>query len=210
MKKRSRILKIVSVLLVLFLFWISLAPFLADYLIIEKPLLKADAIFVLGGSSAYIERNQQAALAFKEGIASKIFLTNDGYKGGWNKKEQRNPYFVEKARWELIAQGVPAEAIEVLPEIVNGTRDEGDLFAKVFQERDLHSVLLITSPYHSRRALWTFQRAADKSNLPVEIGIKTTPVGQQTPLGFVWWMKSAGWQWIIGEYVKGAYYWMFY
>lgn len=210
MKKPSRIFKIASVLLSLFLLWILLAPYLAENLIVEKPLERADAIFVLSGSSAYVERSQQAALAFKQGIASKIFLTNDNLKSGWNKKEQRNPYYVEKARSELIAQGVPETAIEVLPGTVYGTQDEAELFAKTFQERDLHSVLLITSAYHSRRTFWTFQREAARNNLAIEIGIEPAATGQQTPIAAVWWMKKSGWRWIAGEYVKGFYYWLFY
>lgn len=210
MKKRSRIFKITSVFLSLFLIWILLAPYLAENLIVEKPLSKADAIFILGGSSTYIERSQQAALAYKQGISSKIFLTNDGLKSGWNKKEQRNPYYVEKARGELISQGVPETAIEILPGTVYGTQDEAELFAKTFQERDLHSVLLITSAYHSRRTLWSFEREAARNNLSIEIGIEPVPVGRQTPPAEIWWIKRNGWRWIAGEYTKGLYYWLFY
>lgn len=210
MKKHSRIFKIISVFFVLLLLWTLLAPYPAEYLIIEKTLPRADAIFVLGGSSTYVERSQQAALIFKRGAAPRVFLTNDGLQGGWNKKEQRNPYFFEKARLELIAQGVPENAIEVLPEIVDGTRDEAELFAKTFQEKDLHSVLLVTSAYHSRRTLWTFERAAAKRNLAIEIGIEPAAAGQQTPPIAAWWMKRTGWQWVGGEYLKSFYYWLFY
>jgi uncharacterized SAM-binding protein YcdF (DUF218 family) len=209
-KRLSRTFKIISVFLVLFLVWVLFAPCLAEFLIVEKPLPKADAIFVLGGSSAYVERSQQAALAYKQGISSKIFLTNDGLKSGWNKIEKRNPYFVEKARWELIAQGVPENAIEILPGTVYGTQDEAELFAKTFQEKHLHSVLLVTSAYHSRRTFWTFEREAARNNLPIEIGIEPAPTGQQTPPTSAWWIKRNGWQWIAGEYIKGLYYWLFY
>lgn len=210
MKARSGIFKIISGFLGLLLLWILLAPILAENLIVERSLEQADAIFVLGGSAAYVERNQQAALAFKKGIAPKIFLTNDGLKGGWNKKEQRNPYFVERAKWELIAQGVPESAIEILPEIVDGTHDEAALFAETFKERNLRSVLLITSAYHSRRTLRTFENAALKNNLSIEIGIEPAFVGQQTPPSFTWWLKRAGWQYVAGEYLKSFYYWLFY
>jgi uncharacterized SAM-binding protein YcdF (DUF218 family) len=93
-------------------------------------------------------------------------------QGGWHQKERRNPYFVELARWQLIAMGVPDEAIETIPTIVAGTNDEANLLVKVCAERNLRSLLLITSPYHSRRTLWTFERVVSRSNLPLEIGIK--------------------------------------
>lgn len=210
MKKRSRIFKASVVFLSLFLLWVVVAPYLAENLIVEKPLAHADAIFILGGSSAYVERSQHAALAFKRAVAPKIFLTNDNLESGWDKREQRNPYFVERARSELIAQGVPETAIEILPETVFGTQDEARLFAQIFRERHLHSVLLVTSAYHSRRTLRAFEREAARNDLSIEIGIDPAPVGQQTPPSAAWWLKQTGWRWIGGEYLKGLYYWLFY
>jgi uncharacterized SAM-binding protein YcdF (DUF218 family) len=209
-KNRSRNFKFLVIILVLFLFWIIVAPFLAKNLIVEKSLEKADVIVILSGSSAYIERNQEAVILYKQGIAPKIILTNDGLKGGWNKIEQRNPYFVEKARAELISQGVPVEAIEVLPTFVDGTDEEADLFAKFAREKDLKSVLLVTSAYHSRRTLWTFEKAAAKHNLSIEIGIESPPTGQQTPPPVYWWLSPTGWTSVGEEYVKIVYYWLYY
>ncbi|MEJ7699152.1 MAG: YdcF family protein [Pyrinomonadaceae bacterium] len=190
--------------------WVPLAWLLANYLIVEKPLSKADAILILGGSATYVERSQEAAEIFKKRIAPKIFLSNDGLQGGWNQKEQRNPYFAERARWELIRQGVPEEAIEILPTVVGGTNDEANLFVKVSTERKLKSLLLVTSAYHTRRALRTFERKFAKETLRVEIGIESAPPGIQTPKPSSWWLSSIGWNTVAGEYVKTFYYWVFY
>ena len=198
------------VVLSLFLLWILIAPFLAKNLIVEKTLEKADAILVLGGSSAYIERTRKAAELYKTGVAPKIFLTNDGGQGGWNQKEKRNPYFYEKARWELLAQGVPESAIEVLPEIVEGTQDEAVLFEKIVRERNLKSVLLVTSAYHTRRTLSTFETVLHDKIDAVEIGIASPPTGLQTPSPNYWWLVPTGWQFVAGEYLKIIYYWVYY
>ena len=193
------------VALSLCLIWVALAPFLAKNLIVEKPLEKADAIFVLGGSSAYLERTRKAVELYKQGVAPKIFLTNDGGQGGWDKKEQRNPYFYEKARWELLAQGVPENAIEVLPETVEGTRDEAVLFEKVARERNFKSVLLVTSAYHTRRTLSTFLKVLQDKT---ELGIVSPEV--PTPSPYYWWLFPKGWRNIAGEYLKIVYYWVYY
>ena len=193
-----------------FLGWIFLAPLLANFLIVENSIEKAEAILVLGGSSTYIERNREAAEAYKNGVASKIFLTNDGEKGRWSPAEQKNPTFAELAKRELIRQGVPEEAIEILPEIVEGTNYEADVFAKTAQERQMKSVLLVTSAYHSRRTLWTFERAVIKNNLSVELGLQTPLPGLQTPTPWTWWLSRKGWSVVGGEYVKMPYYWLFY
>lgn len=196
-------------MLLLLLAWILAAPFFARFLIAEKPLERADAIFVLGGSAAYIERNQAAAQLYKQGIAPKILVSDDGTQGGWNKLERRNPYFAEKARWELIGQGVPAEVIEILAPTVEGTHEEADLLIETAPEKHLNSVLLVTSAYHTRRTLRTFERAAAKNNLPLEIGIEFPPE-QQIPPAFSWWTSRKGWSAVGGEYVKLVYYWLFY
>ncbi|MEP6925907.1 MAG: YdcF family protein, partial [Pyrinomonadaceae bacterium] len=173
-----RVKKILLIPVYLFIFlvaWAGLAWILANNLIIEKPLSKADALLVLSGSAAYIERTHEAAIIFKQGIAPKIFLTNDGLQSGWDQNEQRNPYFVERARWELIQQGIPEEAIEILPTIVSGTNDEANLLAQLANNRKLNSLLLVTSAYHSRRTFWTFERAMLRKNLDLQIGVVSSP-----------------------------------
>ena len=69
--------------LIVFSLWIPLAWAAANYLIVEKPLAQADAILVLGGSSVYIERTQKAAELYKQGVAPRILLSNDGARAGW-------------------------------------------------------------------------------------------------------------------------------
>ncbi len=208
--KTTRSFKLITVLLLLFLAWVLLAWFAADYLIVEKPVKRAEAILVLGGSAAYIERTQKAAQLFKNITAPKIFLTNDGTKAGWSKSEQRNPPYVELAEKSLIGQGVPAENIEILPTITESTRDEADLLAKIVKERELKSLLLVTSAYHTSRTLWTFEKTMQSNNIPIEIGIESPPTGQQTPPSFYWWLTATGWNIVAGEYVKIVYYWLYY
>ena len=203
--KRRSLALIVS--LSLFLLWIFFAPFLAENLILEKPIQKADAILVLSGSSAYPERTNKAAEIFKTGMAPKIFLTDDGSQGGWDKREQRNPFFAERARRELIKQGVPEVAIEILPGVVEGTRDEAVLAEKTLRERDLKSILLVTSPYHTRRTLSTFETVLGNA---AEVGIASPAPGEQSPRANYWWLSPNGWQFVAAEYLKIAYYWLFY
>jgi uncharacterized SAM-binding protein YcdF (DUF218 family) len=203
-------LKILIYFLIAFASWVPLAWLLADYLIVEKPLKKVDAILVLAGSESYIERCWEAAVNFKKGIAPKIILTNDGIQGGWNQKEQRNPYFVESARLELINRGVPENAIETLETVVRGTNEEADLMVQIVASRELKSLLLVTSDYHSRRALWTFKRAMSRNNLSPEIGIISPRGGYSTLSRSSWWTTLAGYKIVGLEYTKIVYYWMLY
>lgn len=210
MKIRSKFFKISVVILAVFLVWIFAAPFLAEFLIVEKPLEKADAILVLGGSSVYIERTQKAAILYKKGVAPKIFLTDDGGKAGWSQSEQRNPPFVDLARKSLIEQEIPAEAIEILMPQVSGTIDEAEVLQKKAVEENLKSVVIVTSVYHTRRALWVFEKVFIKNKTETKIGIETATPGQQTPAPSFWWISPRGWSMVAGEYVKTLYYWLYY
>ncbi len=206
----TRTFKLVILSLSLLMIWIFAAPLLAERLIVEKPLPRADAILILSGSSVYIERTQKAAELYKSGISDKILLTDDGGRGGWSQTEQRNPPFAELAKNELIRQGVLADNIEILDEKVSGTIDEALILQKKVSERQWKSVLLVTSAYHSRRVLQTFEKVFAETHLSTEIGIAPAPTGVQTPPPFVWWLSPFGWPVVAGEYVKSFVYWVFY
>ena len=199
--------RILSAVILLFLAWLFLAPFLAERLIVEKTLERADAILVLGGSATFVERTQKAAELYRKGVSAKILLTDDGGQAGWSRAEQRNPKFVELARKSLIEQGVPADAIEIIEPPVAGTIDEARAFSETSKTENLKSVLLVTSAYHTRRARWTFTRVLANN---VEIGIESAPTGIQTPQPVYWWLSASGWNLVAGEYVKSAYYWIYY
>lgn len=176
----------------------------ARLLIVNVPLQQADVIVVLSGSGTYRERAAQAAELFQAGVAKRIVLTNDNTRGGWSSAEQRNPFFYERARDELQLRGVPPAMIEVLQEPVSSTHDEALLIRNYAETKSYHSVLVVTSAYHSRRALWTFNRVL--AHKEVVIGIRAVPTGWQTPTTGIWWLSLKGWEDVPVEYLKTAYY----
>ena len=176
----------------------------AKWLIVEAPLEHADAIVLLSGSSTYFERAQVAALLFKQGKADRIILTNDNRQGGWSSVEQRNPFFYERTKRELQRQGVPESGIEVIMTPVHSTRDEAERLREYNSTHPLSSLLIVTSPYHSRRALRTFQRILRDAN--VHIGLEHPATGFQSPQPSKWWLKPRGWQMVPYEYLKLVYY----
>ncbi len=184
--------------------WWLLAWVGAKALVELAELPRADALVVLAGSSAYSERARHAAQIFGEGRAPVIILTNDGERSGWSYAQQRNPFFVERAAEELRRAGVPAERIEVLPSAVHSTREEAMLLGEYAAAHQIHSVLLVTSAYHSRRALWTMRRVLRGGG--VEIGLSAPAPGRQTPSPMTWWWHPSGWRIVAGEYLKLAYY----
>ncbi len=208
MKKGNRRFKVVFIFLTFFAVWILIAPFLAERLIVEKPLTRADVIIVLGGSSVYLERTAKAAENYKSGVAPKILLTDDGERAGWSRVEKRNPPYVELARANLIAQDVPPENIEIIKPSGSGTIYEAQITREKARENNWKSVLIVTSAYHTRRAFNTFEKVFADDD--VQIGIAASLPGQESPSPNGWWLTAQGWNSVGGEYAKSFYYWMYY
>ena len=186
--------------------WVCFSPRLAERLIVEHPLERADVILVLSGSAAYRQRTALAAEYFAKGIAPRVALSNDGGRAGWSEAEQTNLPFIELARRELVRLGVPPDAIVQLPGEMTGTYSEATTFATASRDLEIRSVLIVTSPYHTRRALNTFNRVMPD----VSVGIVSTPVGHESPNPAWWWLRPAGWRDVGAEYVKSLAYWLFY
>ncbi len=176
----------------------------ARFLIVRSPLAHADAIVVLSGSAAHVERAQWAAQLYKNGLAPKIILTNDNQMGGWSEPLQRNPFYFERSRDELLKAGVPQGAIEIRMEPVSSTYEEAQLIRAVQRDLGVKSMVLVTSPYHSRRAFWTFRRVLDGSE--TQIGIEPVGLNPASPAPKNWWLHLKGWQIVPVEYVKLLYY----
>lgn len=184
--------------------WVAGAWFAASSLIVSRPLEHADVIVVLSGSATYEERTSRAAKLYRAGVARTVIITNDNRQGGWSTVEQRNPYFYERAQAQLLMEGVSAADIVVLPDVVHGTHDEVLLLRKHAQAVPFKSMVIVTSAYHSRRAL----RAMEQSfaGTDVKIGIDPVPPGDQTPKPATWWLHLQGWEDVALEYVKSVYY----
>lgn len=204
----NRLLRWVSVALLTSIIAILFAWVAAGALIVRSDLAHADALVVLAGSATYLERAHGAAHLFHEGRAPKIILTSDNLKSGWSVEEERNPLFVERAAAELKRLGVPAEKIEVVPGRVVSTYDEAVRLRQYAHERGLRSILVVTSAHQSRRALWTFRRVFQGSDIVV--GLDPVAPGEQAPTSATWWRHRLGWKLVPGEYGKIIYYWIYY
>jgi len=198
---RRTILKIVScgILVWPFAAWAG-----AKFLITEAPLGKADAIVVLGGSANYRERTREAAKLFFEGRSQRILITNDNARGPWSSADQRNLFFYERSLEELRNAGVPSQSIEVLMKPVTGTFDEAEVVRDYAQQRALQSILIVTSAYHSRRALWVFSKVFRDTG--VHVGLVSAERKDESPPPATWWLSVRGWRLVPTEYVKMIYY----
>ncbi len=196
--------RILKILLLVVVAWVVMAALAPRALVVNAPLASADAIVIMSGSSAYRERTQKAAQLYHEGRAPLVLLTDDHTRGGWSSAQQRNPFFVERATDELISAGIPRDRIIVVPGLAESTRDEALLLKDYVVTQNLQSILVVTSSYHSRRALRTLNQAFAGTGKTV--GLEPVP----SSLEAFWWLRPAGWRTIGIEYVKMVYYWFKY
>ena len=121
----------------------------------EDSLSQADVIFVLSGSMPY--RAEEAAKVFAKGYAQEIWLSRPDSPADELKKP--GIHFVGEEDYNrdiLIHQGVPDAAIHILPETVVNTEQEVEEAGREMQRAGKRTVILITSPQHTRRVkvLW--------------------------------------------------------
>jgi uncharacterized SAM-binding protein YcdF (DUF218 family) len=198
---RRGILKIVSCAI---LIWPFAAWAGAKFLITEAPLDKADAIVVLGGSATYKERAHEAARLLFEGRSRLILITNDNMRGPWSSTEQRNLFFYERSFEELRKAGVPPQNIDLAVKPVTSTYEEAQVVKEYVQQNKMQSILIVTSAYHSRRALWVYSRVFRDTG--IRVGLMSSPPGEESPPPATWWLSARGWNFVPTEYVKMVYY----
>lgn len=154
-------------------------------LVIESPISQADAILVLGGESQ--ARPVAAARLYREGVASKVFIIGTGDH--------------ETNRRALLSGGVSADRITIEKES-KSTLENADLAKPLLEAAGVRRVLLVTSSFHARRALATFQQ-----RIPgIEFGVTTSRIG--------WWDTPRGRdqedEWARIEMWKIPAYWIFH
>jgi uncharacterized SAM-binding protein YcdF (DUF218 family) len=198
-KLRARLLFSVVVVVALWL----VSWFAARLLIVRAPLEHPEIIVVLSGSATLHERAQHAAKLFSIYQPQQVILTNDNQQGGWSVADQRNPFFYEQTRRELIQSGVPADRVAVLYTPVSSTWSEASVVSQYVKGKDIHRILIVTSSYHSRRALSTF-RTILPSN--IFVGLDPVETGIQTPSAATWCFHRRGWEIVLPEFVKLIYY----
>jgi uncharacterized SAM-binding protein YcdF (DUF218 family) len=115
------------------------------FLCVDSGPVKADVIVVLGGGFGKHERPQRAAELFNKHDAPRIIVTGFG-------DDLIN-------RRILLQSGVPAAAIQDEGKSKT-TRENAEFTIKLLREQKLRHVIIVTSWYHSRRALACFEHYA--------------------------------------------------
>jgi uncharacterized SAM-binding protein YcdF (DUF218 family) len=133
-----------------------------NFLILRQAPHAADAIVVLSGSLP--DRILAAVDLYQGGFAPRIILTREAPLPGIEALRARGGYLPEhhEQNRQIAEQlGVPAAVIDVIPSLATSTFAEAQALVSYLRAENIHSILLVTSNAHSRRAAWIFGFLAD-------------------------------------------------
>jgi len=166
---------------------------IGSWLAVEDPLEKVDAIVAISGDTG--ARADTAITLWKAGWAPMIVFSGAAI-------DPESVSSAEIMRREALRQGVPESA--VLVEGASTTTEENAAeVAKLMAARKLRSAILVTSPYHQRRAAFEFHRAFD----PRGLVFRNHPASDPEWNAFLWWRQEPVRSRTLLELVKlGAVY----
>jgi len=168
----------------------------AGKLIYKKDDLKpADVIVVLSGEEN--ERVEYAAYLFREGWAKKNRIIMAGGPGVW------------KHSWASLmkehAEYLGIQGKDILLEDKSRTTEEDARFTKeILQKNGYISIILVTSPYHSRRASVIFEKVMGKGTK-----VLSAPVENSWFKFSDWWKRRRDRAAVLNEYSKFIWLWIF-
>lgn len=118
-------------------------------LAVSDPLVRSDAIVAISGDTG--PRTVTAVGLWKQGLAPLLIFSGASL-------DPDSVSSAEIMKREAVRLGVPAEAILIEP-LSATTEENAKRTAQVMSDRGLHTAILVTSPYHQRRASVLFERA---------------------------------------------------
>jgi len=166
------------------------------FLTVDEPLAPADAIVVLASDP---KRIQHAVNLYAQGYAPVVVFTDATYKDAG--------LACSSALLDVPAAqalGLPAGAVVITGDKVTSTYDEAAAVRAVVAERGWQQLIVVTDPFHTRRASATFRALIPD----VAVAASATPDGEYDPQQ--WWRSEEGVMAAITEVGKLAFYWVAY
>jgi uncharacterized SAM-binding protein YcdF (DUF218 family) len=158
-KENGRVITVIA-LLIFAVFSIGIFGYeralnaVADYLIVNDNLEKADIIIVLGGNP--FDRATAAAVLFHKGFAPEVLTTSELIPEGFRLLKVNLTESEAMKKW-LMELKVPEGAITAIKKSTSTYEDA--LVAKEYTSKNgIKSAIIVSSPYHMRRVKMTFNR----------------------------------------------------
>ena len=185
---------VVLVCVTLFLAREPLLLALGNFLVVKDDLLPADVIHVISGPDG---RTDYAIQLYEQGYGKQILFT-----GGWCAAIDGT--FAERSRQRAIKQGVPGDVVAVDGSWITSTYSEAVRLKEFIagSQSPIRSVIVVSDPYHMRRARWTYRQVLDS-----QVSVQMAPVPFDLfPYQRRWWTDEKSRKMVMLEYLKVVYY----
>jgi uncharacterized SAM-binding protein YcdF (DUF218 family) len=205
----KKILPVLVILLAFFIFLsIFIVPNLGQWLVVMDELQESDMIVVLMGS--VYDRILEAADLYDEGYSDRIVMVNSciTVKDIFIKRGIKVYGNILLSKMAATDLGIPEEDVLILEGNSRSTKDEALTIREYIKNnREIESIILVTSKYHSGRAKKIFKKALNV--LDREIDIYSSPSKYDSSNANQWWRNREDFQWVVFEYLKLAnfYFW---
>jgi len=193
--RRTGFVVLLSVVAVLILAHRPLLTAAGNVLVAHDDLQPSDVIVVLAGNSPF--RARHAETLYQQHLAPYVIISNEplsshGVQTTW----------LELRQYGLVHLSIPDAAIVPIPEISDSTYEEALHSRDIMREHGWHSAILVTDPFHMRRALLTFRQAFDQAGLSVA----ASPADDSKYGVDNWWTDRNAIMRVAQEYLKLGYY----
>lgn len=150
----------------------------------EDPLSHADVIFVLSGGLP--QRAVEAGKVYAQGYAPEVWLSRPD--GPADELAKLGIQFANEEiynRQVLMHAGVPESAIHVLPDPVVNTEEELQEVGGEMRRNGKASIILVTSPQHTRRVWTLWQKLVGRDPKAIVHGAQDDPFDADH-----WWRNT--------------------
>jgi uncharacterized SAM-binding protein YcdF (DUF218 family) len=207
-QSRISLIKWLPILIILIYFGLSyfripVLTAIGQYLVVSYPPEKSDLIVCLGGTN--VERGLATADAYKMGLAPKIYIVREELPDGYRELKQRGidyPESIDLLVMILKGLGVPEGAIIRGDVQSRSTWEEAELVKALVERMNYKSIILITSPTHTRRTYLTFRKIMGEKEY--RLFIVPSPYSEFKP--DTWWQSRRHAREVLWEYQKLLYY----
>jgi uncharacterized SAM-binding protein YcdF (DUF218 family) len=195
---------LLAIVYVLFSYYhVPILTGLGRYLIVEHTPQKSDLIVCLAGGN--VERGLAVADAYQRGLAPRVFMAREVPPDGYALLKERDidyPESVDLMRVLLEELGIPESAFFTSDRSSKSTFEEAHLVRDLVMNNDYNSLIVITTPYHCRRAWLTFRKVFEED----DTRILMLPSSYSDFRPEDWWKKRRYLREVIIEYQKLIYY----
>lgn len=174
--------KIVFVFLVV----VGILAALGYYLAPQDELVKADAIVAISGDEG--QRLTSALNLYRDGWASVLVFSGAA-------RDPASPSNASAMRQKALEAGVDSDDI-IIEEGSHNTRENAHNVGELLREQGLDSIILVTSPYHQRRAHLEFSWVNE------DLTILNYSAKDEDWRRSQWWISPRGWYLTVSESTK--------